>query len=266
VQGAYLTIVLQYWTGNAIGRTRVRQQRFIRYISLFHHWEFATLQHSPDFVIKDQQSFRSWIRKESMIRTATLSIMLDHAFGIFNNVPPRFQWSELDIVFPGDDDFFKTSNFTEMITKSLSPRPKMKIKEAFMLLFSGPEIAEEHINTLRLNGTTALDMQMLMHFMYTHLWAATFQNPLASLPGTNIQTLLAPFKQALRNWRMIWDEIKNSAAETEWNKLGFQRTAETYYDAVTGIMEVFEKMGGRVPVCPSDCEKGTHLKRLLTLL
>lgn len=34
VQGAYLIIVLQYWTGNAIGRTRVRQQRFIKYVSV----------------------------------------------------------------------------------------------------------------------------------------------------------------------------------------------------------------------------------------
>jgi hypothetical protein len=101
--------------------------------------------------------------------------------------------------------------------------------------------------------------------MYTNLWAATFQNPLASLPGTNIQMLLAPFKQALHNWRIIWDEIKASAIETEWNKLGFQRTAETYYDAVAGIMEVFERMDGRIPICPSDCEKGAHLKRLFTL-
>jgi len=33
-QGAYLMIVLQYWNGNTIARTRVRQQRFSKLISV----------------------------------------------------------------------------------------------------------------------------------------------------------------------------------------------------------------------------------------
>ncbi len=34
LQGAYLMVVLQYWTGNAIARTRVRQQRFTRIVAV----------------------------------------------------------------------------------------------------------------------------------------------------------------------------------------------------------------------------------------
>jgi hypothetical protein len=34
LQGAYLMVVLQYWTGNAIARTRVRQQRFTRVVAV----------------------------------------------------------------------------------------------------------------------------------------------------------------------------------------------------------------------------------------
>jgi hypothetical protein len=84
LQGAYLMVVLQYWTGNDIARTRVRQQRFTRVVAvslssplsqtpkltakIFHHLELQTVQHSPTFEIKDQQSFRTWIRKESFIR------------------------------------------------------------------------------------------------------------------------------------------------------------------------------------------------------
>lgn len=39
LQGAYLMIVLQYWTGNAIARTRVRQQRFNRVVAVSIVWE-----------------------------------------------------------------------------------------------------------------------------------------------------------------------------------------------------------------------------------
>ena len=96
------------------------------------------------------------------------------------------------------------------------------------------------------------------------MWASTFSNPLALLPFTNIRALVQPFKTALQNWRTVWDGIKAAADEKEWNKLGFQRTAETYYDAVLAIVQVFEKKQGKFPPIPSDCENGTHLKRLLS--
>lgn len=92
-QGAYLMIVLQYWSGNEIARSRVRQQRFSRLVSvsfvislgpeLFSPVGFIPLtkslqiyrclglqrvQHPQGFMIKDQHSFRTWIRKESFIR------------------------------------------------------------------------------------------------------------------------------------------------------------------------------------------------------
>jgi hypothetical protein len=38
LQGAYLMIVLQYWTGNGIARTRVRQQRFPRIVAVSSFW------------------------------------------------------------------------------------------------------------------------------------------------------------------------------------------------------------------------------------
>ncbi|KAK2626116.1 hypothetical protein QTJ16_004378 [Diplocarpon rosae] len=260
LQGAYLVIVLQHWTGNPTARTRVRQQRFPRVVQIFHQLDVMTMQHSPMCEITDQASFRTWIRKESFIRTATITMMLDHAFGILNNVSPRFQWAEFDLPFPSDDVFFQISTFDEMIAKSAAPRYGMNIKTAFSVLF-GPR---DDFAVLRGGNVTALDMQMLIHFLYTHVWSATFSNPLASLPGSHIPALTAPFRLAMRNWRTIWDEIKSAAPAEEWSKLGFQRTAESYYDAVESILSVFERRHGRFPPIPSDCEKGSHLRRLLS--
>ncbi|CZS90558.1 related to transcription factor Pig1p [Rhynchosporium graminicola] len=261
LQGAYLMIVLQYWTGNTIARTRVRQQRFPKIVHIFHILDVLTAQHSPTSLISDQTSFRAWIRKESFIRTATLAVMLDHAFGIFNNVSPHFQWAEIDLPFPSDDRSFQISNFDEMVANSAIPRLGMKIKDAFLILFSQED---DDLGVLRRGNLTALDLQMLIHFLYTHVWASTFSNPLAALPITNIQALTAPFYLAMRNWMVLWEEIKANAGEEEWNKLGFQRTAESYYDAVRSILDVFERREGQFPPIPSDCEKGSHLKRLLS--
>lgn len=85
-----------------------------------------------------------------------------------------------------------------------------------------------------------------------------------NITRTGVPELLMPFRTAMRNWRIVWDQIKDSMPESEWDKLGFQRTAETYFDAVKAIVDAFEKRDGKFPPIPSDCEKGTHLKRLLT--
>jgi hypothetical protein len=69
----------------------------------------------------------------------------------------------------------------------------------------------------------------------------------------------------MHNWKTIWDEIKASSPRMEWDQMGFQRTAETYYDAVLALIRVFVENVGRLPSIPSDCEKGSHLKRVLSL-
>jgi len=90
--------------------------------------------------------------------------MLDNAFGIFNNVPPRVQWTEIDLPFQGDDDIFRLSNFNEVVARSLVPQRRIKIKDAFYLLFAPRETAEKDLMGLRNGHLTAFDMQMLIHF------------------------------------------------------------------------------------------------------
>lgn len=95
--------------------------------------------------------------------TATIAVMLDHAFGIFNNVSPRFQWAEIDLPFPSDDRFFEVANYAELRAQSLCPVPKMKVKDAYLVLFTPLESAEQELNVLRTGNLTPLDMQMLIH-------------------------------------------------------------------------------------------------------
>lgn len=89
--------------------------------------------------------------------------MLDNAFGIFNNVVPRIQWAEIDLPFPSDDGYFKVSSYDQFITAVAFPIRKMKIKEAFLVLFSPPEVNNNNLAPLRDGNLTAHDMQMLIH-------------------------------------------------------------------------------------------------------
>lgn len=80
-----------------------------------------------------------------------------------------------------------------------------------------------------------------------------------------MDTILLPFKTALWRWKTIWNEIKSSSPQEEWEKLGFQRSAQSYYDTVGELLNVLERTGGRVEGIKGDCEKGDHLRTLLSL-
>lgn len=89
--------------------------------------------------------------------------MLDSAFGIFNNVSPRWQWAEVDLTFPTSDVYFDLANFNELLTMQKYPVPKMKIKDAFLILFSTPDSEGRNLQILRDGDLSPLDMQMMIH-------------------------------------------------------------------------------------------------------
>jgi len=65
-------------------------------------------------------------------------LALDSAMGFFYNVAPRINYSELDLQLPCHPEFFELSGYTEMVAKSLFPRTRIKIIDAFQKLFSSP--------------------------------------------------------------------------------------------------------------------------------
>jgi hypothetical protein len=90
-----------------------------------------------------------------------LATMLDNAFGIFNNASPRFQWADIDFAFPSGDRYFRLANYEELIATRSSPTRRMKVKDAFLILFLPPETSK--LGALRDDKPSALDMHMLMH-------------------------------------------------------------------------------------------------------
>lgn len=89
--------------------------------------------------------------------------MLDNVFGIMNNVVPRFQWAEVDLAFPSYDRHFRLTSYAHMVATNEFPGLRMKIKDAFMILFSPPSIDDTNLNVLKDGNLTALDMQILIH-------------------------------------------------------------------------------------------------------
>lgn len=89
--------------------------------------------------------------------------MLDNALAIFHNVGPRLRWSEIDLSFPGDNNYFTAASYNDIAIYGRPPEPIRKIKDAFLLLFSPFDGVENGLKTLRAGKLTAMDMQMMIH-------------------------------------------------------------------------------------------------------
>jgi len=90
-------------------------------------------------------------------------IMLDNAFVIFSNLPPRFEWTELDIQFPCEPQYWELATFEEAYNQSRLPKRKIKVRDAFERLFVCPDTDPENLAALKGGVLNLLDLQILVH-------------------------------------------------------------------------------------------------------
>lgn len=86
-------------------------------------------------------------------------LMFDHAFNIFNNLQPRFDWSEIDVSFSSDPECFSGTCAHCAAGTHVSGR-KLPIKQTFQRLF-----ASDGDDLLPLKGgvMNSMDMMVLIH-------------------------------------------------------------------------------------------------------
>ena len=102
-------------------------------------------------------------------------LALDAAMGIFNNVPPRINYCELDLQLSCHSESFEVANYGEMLQRAALPRPRMKIIEAFQKLFVHPselKTAYQH------EVLCCWDMLSLIHGTCNKYLAPWVSNPL----------------------------------------------------------------------------------------
>ena len=92
-----------------------------------------------------------------------IMLSLDNAFGIFNNLPPRVELSELDLQLPCDPICFETADYQEMVIYSRFPRPKMKVLDAFQKLFMTQSPTSARFDPVEKNALNCWDLLIVIH-------------------------------------------------------------------------------------------------------
>ncbi|EXJ95673.1 hypothetical protein A1O1_00796 [Capronia coronata CBS 617.96] len=237
-QGAYLMVVTQFFSGNLAGRRRARRQRFCTITSIARAFRLPTAQHGSMTVIHDEASFQRWMQNESRIRTMNIILALDSAMGIFNNVPPRINYCELDLQLPCHPEYFDLSSYAEMLQRSLFPWPRMKLIDAFQRLFTP---SDELMPVYEHEVLCCWDMLYLIHVLFTHCWQHLLGNPLNRVSPSRLAcappSIFEPMKMALANWKLLWDEARARVARSAVPEMGFETSADSYWTLTRLIVQ-----------------------------
>ncbi|OAL31198.1 hypothetical protein AYO22_01231 [Fonsecaea multimorphosa] len=240
-QGAYLLVIVQYFSGNLAGRRRARRQRFPSILNLARYFGLPAAQHPTVIAIPDDLAFQRWVRTEARIRTMNVLLALDSAMGIFNNVPPRVNYCEVDLQLPCHPEYFDLTGYADMLQQGSFPRPRMKLIEAFQNLFVHPsELKAAYQN----ENLCCWDMLYLAHVLYTHCWQHLFGNPLNRISATSLASephlVYEPMKTALANWKTLWDDVRARLSRANVSEMGFETSADSYWTLVRMIVLKFE--------------------------
>jgi hypothetical protein len=90
-------------------------------------------------------------------------LLLDSAFGIFDNVQPRIDLCELDLQLPCDSAYFEIANYQEMAITLLFPPRKMKLLDAYQKLFIEPTGDSGCSDTTEKSPLNSWDLLVLIH-------------------------------------------------------------------------------------------------------
>ncbi|KAL2854772.1 hypothetical protein BJX68DRAFT_264665 [Aspergillus pseudodeflectus] len=232
LQAAYLMCLLQNWEGDANSKRRIRRVRFSMVTSIGRELGFAPGSHHE--LMTEEKSWDRFVVKEEFNRTLAYIFLLDTAFVIFNNTPPKVSVSELNIDPLCSERCFQATTATDCFTY-LAERDRTMPISAYSftgLVFrvcQGDLSAPERDYIARLGK---LNIFMIVSAFHTLLFHS--RNTLAP------QAAILPIQQGLNNWKLIWAEHESldtmdptclnpgSPAEC-WKRTGFMEYAPEYW-------------------------------------
>ncbi|RMJ28929.1 hypothetical protein PHISP_00140 [Aspergillus sp. HF37] len=200
LQAAYMVCLYQNWEGSDASKRRIRRYRFATLVSTARDIDLTTVRHTKySEQARYEFDWRDFAMREELIRVLMWIFLLDTAFVIFNNLPPRMVIREMRMHLAVPDNCFhspSTDQCLEQLRLSLpsgSQYWKMSFGNIFKSLCS--ESLAMHIrNDLASLGplnlfalTSAIHSQV---FQYRNSWGTV--------------QLLLPIQNALRNWRDVW--------------------------------------------------------------
>ncbi|GIZ43400.1 hypothetical protein CKM354_000662800 [Cercospora kikuchii] len=250
LRAAYCVILLQTWEGTEAAKRRARRSRYTDIIGVFRsvcnedisHGDLSRYTQGPSRV----QAWKEFALREELIRTLTYVVLLDTAYVIFNNTPPRmapgearFSLSCPEICFQADNVSTWSDAIQSYALSELGQRQPLVHQVISMLWADSLSDADEVL----LRSMSSLNLFILVHPLHVQLFHARCH------PLPTSQTALV--RRALDAWRRIWlersdppglEERTPTRATDCWKRLGFARHAPEFWCLADLILNSSEGM------------------------
>ncbi|KAL2816070.1 hypothetical protein BDW59DRAFT_177461 [Aspergillus cavernicola] len=231
LQAAYFMCLLQNWEGDDDSRRRIRRVRFSMVTSIAREVGFAPGSHHQ---LQCENDWARFIAKEEFNRTLAYIFLLDTAFVIFNNTPPKVSISELNIDPLCSEECFQESP----AAGCLLPPPQKDIPTpiaTYSLTALISRICQGELDNAEqqyIAQLGKLNLFILVSAFHTLLFHA--RNTFTP------QAAIVPIQQGLNNWIRIWkqhEELDQSRHKYPldlpplrdcWKRTGFMQYAPEY--------------------------------------
>ncbi|KAM3419620.1 hypothetical protein BST61_g2958 [Cercospora zeina] len=250
LRAAYCVILLQTWEGAEAAKRRARRSRYTDIIGVFRsvcnddisHGDLSRYMQGPSRV----EAWKEFAVKEELIRTLTYVVLLDAAYVIFNNTPPRMAAGEARFSLSCPESCFQADN-VQAWTDAIQPwalselgRRQPPVHQVISMLWAD---SLSDADEILLRSTSSLNLFILVHPLHVQLFHAR------SHPLPASQTALV--RRALDAWRRIWLERSGPPGLEErtptrpadcWKRLGFARHAPEFWCLADLILNSSESM------------------------
>lgn len=244
LQAAYMVVLYQTWEGTDSSKRRIRRLRFSMVIAAIRDVGIANAQHANYSTLTMADfSFSQFAAMEELIRVILWVFLIDTAFVIFNNLPPRMVIKEMKMSLACPEICFQAATSEECLKalqredtiQSFRPSQTLHFASAFELLYQNPMDDATTMMLADLGPLNLFAMTSTLHALVFH-HQSTF-----SCHGS-----LDSVRIVLRNWSSVWEAyiqhvsadqrhspilsgLEDLEPEEMWKRIGFMRHAEEYW-------------------------------------
>ncbi|CAG7557605.1 unnamed protein product [Fusarium equiseti] len=237
LQAAYMVCLYQGWEGTETSKRRIRRFRFSTVISMARDFGIMSARH-PD-CLHESFDWKGFAAREQLIRIFLWIYLLDHAFVIFNNLPPRMVIKEMTMHLASPEAAFQATSSDECFRELYT----WQSRSALIRSITFREVVENFCRS-SITGATQqcfADLGPLNLFAVVSAFHALIFQHQNSFGGND---QLQAVYNALNNWKSVWetysDEFSlspphvmvdkhNVTPDDLWRRIGFMRHSPEYW-------------------------------------
>lgn len=242
LQASYAVCLYQNWEGRGTARGRVRRQRFSMVISVARDLMRYANHIRLDRLTAGSFCWKQFVLREQLIRSIMYVFLLDTAFTIFNNLPPRMVLRETTNDLACPEPCFQALTATDCFTKiqqwTSHPFYKQGIPFCAAVRSLNREILHQGMK-LYLSQCGVLNLWAIVSAFHTLLFNLD--------PGFGSDSQFKTLRIAMTNWRSVWNLRCESSfsdyygthdhwahpcmtePDNSWKRIGFYRNALEYW-------------------------------------